>query len=54
MNTNRTFHVTHRVNAVEQTVVVEASDADEAQERFIDHCERVSKVHGVILRIRAA
>jgi hypothetical protein len=53
MNTT-TFKITHRVNASECTVVVEARDADDAQELFIDYCERVGMVHGTILSIRAA
>ena len=54
MKTTRTFKITHRIEAVEQTVAVDARDADDAQEQFIDYCESVGMVHGTILRIRAA
>ena len=50
----RTFKITHRVNAVEQAVAVDARDADAAQELFIDYCESVGMAHGTILSIRAA
>jgi hypothetical protein len=53
MDMTRTFKITHRVNAAERTVAVEARDADDAQEKFIDYCESVGMVHGTIMRIRA-
>lgn len=50
----RTYKITHLLNGREQNAAIEARDADEAQERFVDHCEAVGAAHGTILRIRAA
>lgn len=50
----RTFKIAHLVNSRQQTVTVEARDADDAQERFVNYCESVGMVHGTILSIRAA
>jgi hypothetical protein len=50
----RTYKITHLVNDRRQTVAVDARDAADAQERFVDHCETTGVVHGTILRIRAA
>lgn len=51
---NRLFKITHRINDTLRTVAVEARDADDAQELFIDYCESVGMAHGTILSIRAA
>lgn len=50
---NRLFKITHRINGALRTVAVEARDADDAQELFIDHCEAAGVVHGSIVSIRA-
>jgi hypothetical protein len=50
----RIFKITHITNGRQQHVAVEARDADEAQERFVDYCERVGIVHGAIASIRTA
>jgi len=51
---SKLYKITHLTNGRQQTVGIEARDADEAQERFVDYCESVGAVHGVILAIRAA
>ncbi|SDC67072.1 hypothetical protein SAMN05428966_10280 [Massilia sp. PDC64] len=48
------FRITHRINSALRTVAVEARDADDAQEQFIDQCEAAGVVHGTIVSIRVA
>jgi hypothetical protein len=47
------YTITHLVNGAQRTASIEARDADEAQERFIDQCEATGSVHGTILSICA-
>lgn len=48
------YKITYLVNGSQRTVAVDACDAGEAQERFIDHLEAIGAVHGTILSIRIA